>query len=68
LKDLAKQAAAEGLIPTNYQALSGFIDTIRSPRSHGRGSKIEEIEVGKAEALLMANHTRALLVYLGHRP
>jgi hypothetical protein len=68
LKDLAKLAASQGLLPTNYQALFGFVDSIRSPRSHGRGDKIIEIEVGEAEALLMANHVRALLLYLGHRP
>jgi hypothetical protein len=68
LKDLAKSAASHGLIPTNYQALFGFIDSIRSPRSHGRGGAVSEVEVGQAEALLMGNHVRALLLYLGHRP
>jgi hypothetical protein len=68
LRDLAKLAAARDLIPTNYQALFGFADSIRSPRSHGAGAKVVEVEVGRAEALLMANHVRALLLYLGQRP
>jgi hypothetical protein len=68
LRDLAKRAASEDLIPTNYQALFGFADSVRSPRSHGAGAKLVEVEVGKAEALLMGNHVRALLLYLGQRP
>jgi hypothetical protein len=68
LNALAKLAAATDLIPVNYQALFGFADSIRSPRSHGTGAKIVEVEVGKAEALLMGNHVRALLLYLGQRP
>lgn len=68
LRDLARLAAAEDLIPVNYQALFGFADSIRSPRSHGAGANVVEVEVGKAEALLMGNHVRALLLYLGQRP
>lgn len=68
LRDLARLAASEGLVPTNYQALFIFADSIRSPRSHGAGATIAEVEVGKAEALLMGNHVRALLLYLGQRP
>jgi hypothetical protein len=68
LKDLAKIAATHDLIPTNCQALFGFADSIRSPRSHGAGANVIEVEVGKAEALLMGNHVRALMLYLGHRP
>ena len=68
LRDLAKLAASEDLIPRNYQALFGFADSIRSPRSHGAGATVVEVEVGKAEALLMGNHVRALLLYLGQRP
>ena len=68
LRDLAKLTASEGLIPTNYQALFTFVASIRSPRSHGAGATIEEVEIGKAEALLMGNHARALLLYLGQRP
>jgi hypothetical protein len=68
LRALAKRAASEDLIPTNYQELFGFADSIRSPRSHGAGAKIVEVEVGKTEALLMGNHVRALLLYLGQRP
>ncbi|HEV2771566.1 MAG TPA: hypothetical protein VGV57_01845 [Thermoleophilaceae bacterium] len=68
LRDLAKVAASEDLIPTNYQALFIFADSIRSPRTHGAGATIAEVEVGKAEALLMGNHVRALLLYLGQRP
>jgi hypothetical protein len=68
LKDLAKLAASHDLIPTNYQQTFGFADSIRSPRSHGAGAKIVNVEVGKAEALLMGNHVRALLLYLGQRP
>jgi hypothetical protein len=68
LKDLAKVAASQDLVPTNYQALFGFADSIRSPRSHGAGANVVEVEVGKAEALLMGNHVRTLLLYLGQRP
>ena len=68
LKDLARHSAANDLIPVNYQAMFGFVDSIRSPRSHGAGGQVKEVEVGQAEALLMANHVRALLLYLGHRP
>jgi len=68
LASLATHAAARGLIPTTYQALFSFLNSVRSPRKHGRGPRPEEVEVGQAEALLMGNHARALLVYLGHRP
>jgi hypothetical protein len=68
LRDLAKLAASQDLLPTNYQALFGFADSIRSPRSHGAGAKVAEVEIGRAEALLLANHVRALLLYLGQRP
>lgn len=71
LNKLAKRAAAAGVIPTNYQALFGFTDSIRSPRSHGGGPKAQaggEVEIGRAEALLMANHARSLLLYLAQRP
>jgi hypothetical protein len=68
LRDLARTAADAGLVPVNYQSLFGFIDSIRSPRRHGRGNRPDEVEVGPAEALLMSNHVRALLVYLGQRP
>lgn len=71
LKGLAKRAADVGLIPSNYQSLFGYIDSVRSPRSHGGGPKAEEageIEIGPAEALLVANLARSLLLYLGHRP
>jgi hypothetical protein len=68
LKDLARLAADVGVIPANYQALFSFIDSIRSPRRHGTGAKPDKVEIGPAEALLMGNHVRALLLYLGHRP
>jgi len=68
LRDLARHAADADLIPVNYQALFGFLDSIRSPRSHGRGSAPIQIEIGPAEALLAGNHARALLLYVGHRP
>lgn len=68
LRDLAKLAVLSGLIPANYQQLFGFLDSVRSPRRHGRGKDATEVEVGPAETLLMANHARSLLVYLGHRP
>jgi hypothetical protein len=68
LNDLAKLAATNDLIPVNYQAMFGFVDTIRSPRSHGAGGNVEEVEIGQAEALLMGNHVRTLLLYLGQRP
>ena len=70
LHKLAGQATRAGLIPVNYAALFGFADTIRSPRSHGGGRRAEEVgevEVGQAEALLMGNHARTLLLYLGQR-
>lgn len=67
LNKLAARAAEAGLIPVNYQAFFGFADSIRSPRSHGGGPKPVEIEVGQHEALLMGNHVRAALLYLGGR-
>lgn len=67
LKSLAKLAVQRGLIPPNYQALFGFPDSIRSPRSHGAGPRPTEVEVNQPEALLLGNLTRALLVYLGNR-
>jgi len=54
----------------NYDALFGFTDSIRSPRSHGaagRAETIGEVEVGQAEALLIGNNARTLLLYLGQR-
>jgi len=68
LKKLTSRASELGLIPANYAALFGFTDSIRSPRSHGAALRDQEVEVGPAESLLMGNHARALLVYLGHRP
>jgi hypothetical protein len=68
LRALAKIAADKDIIAPNYQALFGFADSIRSPRSHGAGANVVEVEVGKAEALLMGNHVRALILYLGQRP
>jgi hypothetical protein len=68
LKQLAGQAADNELVPVNYKAMFGFADSIRSPRSHGAGAKPSEVEVGRAEALLMSNHVRGLILYLGHRP
>jgi hypothetical protein len=68
LRQLAALAADDELIPINYKAMFGFADSIRSPRSHGAGAKPSEVEVGRAEALLMGNHVRALILYLGHRP
>jgi hypothetical protein len=67
LRRLAIRASETGLIPANYQAFFGFADSIRSPRSHGGGPTPVEIEVGEHEALLMANHTRTALLYLGGR-
>jgi hypothetical protein len=68
LRDLAREAAKTGAIPRNYQALFEFADSIRSPRRHGAGPVPQKVEIGPAEALLMGNHVRALLLYLGHRP
>jgi hypothetical protein len=68
LRDLARLAADGALIPANYQALFTYLDSVRSPRRHGRGAAPDPVEVGPAEALLMANHARSLLLYLGHRP
>jgi hypothetical protein len=62
LKSLARQAAETGRIPTDYQAIFGFADSIRSPRSHRAGPQPDEIEVNQPEALLMGNVARALLV------
>jgi hypothetical protein len=59
---LARLAADHDLIPVNYQAMFGFADSIRSPRSHGAGGNVEEIEIGQAEALLIGNHVRTLLL------
>jgi hypothetical protein len=67
LKKLASRAAEARLIPVNYQAFFGFADSIRSPRSHGAGPTPVEVEVGQHEALLMGNHVRAALLYLGGR-
>lgn len=65
---LARTAVAAGIIPANYQELFGFANSIRSPRSHGGGGGATPIPIGPAESLLLANHARTLLVYLGHRP
>jgi hypothetical protein len=67
LRSLARQASERGLIPTNYQAVFGFLDSIRSPRSHGAGPVPKAVEVNQPEALLMGNLARALIVYLGNR-
>jgi len=67
LKALARRAREVGLIPPNYQELFGFLDSIRSPREHGRGASPTPVEVGAAEALLMGNHARSLLLYLTQR-
>lgn len=67
LRDLSKRAAAESLFPTNYQQLFGYLDSIRSPRSHGRGNRPHQVEVGPTEALLMCNHARNLIQFLAQR-
>jgi hypothetical protein len=70
LGKLAGRAVAAGLIPEGYKSLFAFADAIRSPRSHGRGPKEAEklVEIGQAEALLIGNLVRSLLIYLGNRP
>jgi hypothetical protein len=68
LRALARTAVEAMVIPANYQALFGFLDSIRSPRSHGAGAAPVAVEVGPAEAVLMANHARGLLLYLLQRP
>jgi hypothetical protein len=68
LRTLAKTASQSELFPPNYQELFSFINSIRSPRSHGAGARPQPVEIGEPEALLMGNHVRALLLYLGHRP
>ena len=68
LKGLASRARELDLIPATYQALFGFLDSVRSPRTHGQGPRLETVEIGPAESLLMGNHARALLVYLAQRP
>lgn len=70
LGKLAGRGVAAGLIPAAYKSLFAFADAIRSPRSHGAGPKraAEKVEIGQAEALLIANLVRILLLYLGNRP
>jgi hypothetical protein len=65
LRPVAALAVQNDLIPRNYQELFGFLNSIRSPRSHGAGPTPPEVPVGRNEALLMGNHARALLLYLG---
>jgi hypothetical protein len=65
LRPLASLAAQNGLIPRNYQELFGFLNSIRSPKSHGAGPAPQDVPIGRNEALLMGNHARALLLYLG---
>ncbi len=67
LRKLAGLAVQHGLIPSNYQELFSFLNSIRSPKAHGGGPKPEDVEIGRHEALLMGNHARALLLYLGGR-
>lgn len=67
LRKLASTAAEHDLIPRNYQALFSFLDSIRSPKSHGGGPKPQDVPTGRNEALLLGNHARALLLYLGRR-
>jgi hypothetical protein len=67
LKMLARRAREVGLIPPNYQETFGFLDSIRSPREHGQGTTPNRVEVEAAEALLMGNHARSLLLYLAQR-
>jgi HEPN domain-containing protein len=70
LSKLAGRAAAAGLIPEAYKMVFSSVDAIRSPRSHGAGPKPPEkmVEVGQAEALLIGNLARSLLLYVGNRP
>jgi hypothetical protein len=70
LKKLAARSAQTGLIPANYQPLFAFTDSIRSPRSHGAGPNepVAPVEIGQAEALLIGNLVRSLLLYVGNRP
>jgi hypothetical protein len=68
LRRLATAAGAAGVIPQSYVGFFFGLDSIRSPRSHGAGPAGTDVEVGPAEALLMGNHARALLLYLGQRP
>jgi hypothetical protein len=70
LRKLSVRAAEAKFIPLNYQQLFGYIDSVRSPRSHGGGPEADragEIEIGAAEALLLGNLARTLLLYLGQR-
>jgi hypothetical protein len=68
LRDLAREAAKTNAFPRNYQALFEFTDSIRSPRRHGAGPTPSAVQIGPAEALLIGNHVRTLLLYLGQRP
>ena len=58
----------ERLIPGTTSSCSGSSTSIRSPRRHGQGPDPQTVDVGQAEALLMGNHARSLIVYLGHHP
>jgi HEPN domain len=65
LRPLASLGVQGGLIPRNYQELFSFLNSIRSPKSHGGGPTPQDVPIGRNEALLMGNHARALLLYLG---
>jgi len=68
LRPLASLASQNGLIPRNYQELFSFLNSIRSPESHDAGPMPTDVPIGRNEALLMGNHARALLLYLGGGP
>jgi hypothetical protein len=67
LRALSKTASQGSIFPANYQPLFDFLSAIRSPRLHGQGRDVVQIEIGPAEALLAGNHARSLLLYLLQR-
>lgn len=64
LKDLTSALEKSGLIPRNYKHVFDFVNSIRSPRSHGLGTSTEVVTIHEKEALLMKNHVSSLIVYL----
>lgn len=64
LRDLTSALEKNGLIPRNYKNVFDFVNSIRSPRSHGLGTNAEVVSIHEKEALLMKHHVSALIVYL----
>lgn len=64
LKDLTSALEKNGLIPRNYKNIFDFVNSIRSPRSHGLGTGTDIVQVHEKEAVLMKNHVASTIVYL----